>query len=54
MKFANWSSLYTDDTSNETLDKAAKKVIDVTVPDHDEEQCIRNIKEKKDLVFISV
>ena len=54
MKYANWSLVYANDPNNETLDKAAEQIIDLTGSANDEDSCIFNVKEEKYLVFISV
>ena len=54
MKYANWSLVYNNDPNNEALNKAAEKIIDLLGQAEDEDSCIVNCKEEKELVFIAV
>ena len=54
MKYASRKLVFANDPNNENLDKAAEKIVDVTSRFNNDESCIYNIKEEKDLVFIPI
>ena len=54
MNYVNWKLVFANDPNNNTLDKSAEKIIDITGPDNDKNAYLFNMKEEKDMVFISV
>ena len=54
MKYPNWSQVFENDPNNDAYGKNMGHVGDLTINSLSAAECIDNIKEEKNLMFLSV
>ena len=54
MKYANWALVYANDANNDSYDKHAQSIVDMTIDSKTDDESLASIKKEPNLIFLSV